>query len=93
MVELEEERDFLLRSLQDLEREQEAGDLDEADYRSLRDSYTARAAAVLRAIEATGTGAPVVPTDTAPTGNQTAAADGDGPVEHLGRRRRGRAKP
>lgn len=50
-----EERDFLLRSLDDLEREWAAGDIDEDDYRALRDSYTARAAAVLRALEpATG---------------------------------------
>ena len=48
---LEEERDFLLRSLDDLERERAAGDLDETDYRTLRDDYTARAAEVLRAID------------------------------------------
>lgn len=48
---LEEQRDFLLRSLDDLEREREAGDVDDHDYASLRDDYTARAAAVLRAIE------------------------------------------
>jgi len=51
LAELEEERRFLLRSLADLEREREAGDVDDADYRVLRDGYTARAAAVLRAIE------------------------------------------
>ena len=48
---LEEERDFLLRSLQDLEREHDAGDVDDADYEELKDDYTARAAAVIRAIE------------------------------------------
>lgn len=48
---LEEQRDFLLRSLDDLEREHEAGDVDEADYLALKDDYTARAAAVIRAIE------------------------------------------
>jgi len=48
---LEEERAFLLRSLSDLEREHDAGDLDDADYESLRDGYTARAAVVLRAID------------------------------------------
>ena len=48
---LEEERDFLLRSLEDLEAEHEAGDLDAPDYEALRDDYTARAAAVLRAID------------------------------------------
>lgn len=48
---LEEERRFLLRSLTDLEREHDAGDVDEDDYRELRDGYTTRAAATLRAIE------------------------------------------
>jgi hypothetical protein len=51
IAELEEERRFLLRSLDDLEREFEAGDVDEADYETLRDGYTVRAAAVLRQIE------------------------------------------
>ncbi len=46
---LEEERRFLLRSLADLEREREAGDVDDVDYRELRDGYTVRAAATLRA--------------------------------------------
>lgn len=48
---LEEQRDFLLRSLDDLDAEYEAGDVEEEDYRRLRDDYTARAAAVLRAME------------------------------------------
>ncbi|HSL59442.1 MAG TPA: hypothetical protein VK866_16460 [Acidimicrobiales bacterium] len=48
---LEEERDFLLRSLDDLERERDAGDLTDDDYVTLRDDYTARAAAVLRALD------------------------------------------
>ncbi len=48
---LEDECDFLLRSLADLEREHEAGDVDRADYAALKDDYTARAAAVLRSIE------------------------------------------
>ncbi|HEY5663478.1 MAG TPA: hypothetical protein VIS05_05525 [Ilumatobacter sp.] len=48
---LEEERRFLLRSLADLEREHDAGDVDEIDYHELRDTYTARAAAVLRVID------------------------------------------
>lgn len=51
LAELEEERRFLLRSLNDLEREYRAGDIDEVDYRELRDGYTVRAAATLRAIE------------------------------------------
>ena len=50
-LELERERDFLLRSLDDLEAERAAGDVDENDYEQLRDAYTARAAAVLRAID------------------------------------------
>lgn len=48
---LEEERDFLLRSLEDLEREHAAGDVDDSDFEELKDDYTARAAAVIRAIE------------------------------------------
>jgi tetratricopeptide (TPR) repeat protein len=48
---LEEEREFLLRSLRDLDDEHEAGDVDEHDYLALRDDYTARAARVIRAIE------------------------------------------
>ncbi len=48
---LEEERDFLLRSLDDLEEELAAGDIDADDYARLRDDYTRRAAAVLKAIE------------------------------------------
>ena len=50
-AELDDERSFLLDSLEDLERERAAGDLSEADYHSLRDSYTRRAADVLRALE------------------------------------------
>ncbi len=48
---LEEERDFLLRSLDDLDAEHSAGDLDDADHAALRDDYTVRAAAVIRSIE------------------------------------------
>lgn len=49
---LEEQRDFLLRSLADLEREHDAGDLSDDDHAALKDDYTARAAEVIRAIEA-----------------------------------------
>lgn len=49
---LEEQRDFLLRSLADLDREHAAGDVDEHDYQALRDDYTKRAARVMRLIEA-----------------------------------------
>ncbi len=49
--ELMEERDFLLRSLHDLDDERAAGDVDPDDYAVLRDGYTARAAAVLRLLD------------------------------------------
>lgn len=49
---LEEERDLLLRSLDELDAEHAAGELDDDDHRALRDDYTARAAATIRAIEA-----------------------------------------
>ena len=42
LAELEDERRFLLTSLTDLEREHEAGDIDDADYETLKDGYTAR---------------------------------------------------
>ena len=48
---LEEQRDHLLASLDDLEREHDAGDMDDVDYRTLRDDYTVRASEVLQAIE------------------------------------------
>lgn len=48
---LEEQREFLLRSLRDLEAEHDAGDVDDDDYAELTDDYTARAAAVIRAIQ------------------------------------------
>jgi tetratricopeptide (TPR) repeat protein len=51
LASLESERDFLLRSIQDLESEREAGNLEDDRYRELKDDYTARAAAVLRSIE------------------------------------------
>ncbi len=51
LASLEEERRFLLRSLTDLEREREAGDVDDLDYQTLKDGYTVRAANVLRQIE------------------------------------------
>ena len=51
LVALEEERDHLLSSLDDLEREHDAGDMDDGDYEELRDDYTVRAAEVLRALD------------------------------------------
>ncbi len=47
---LEEERAFLSRSLSDLDRELEAGDLDQRDHRSLRRDYARRASVVDQAI-------------------------------------------
>ena len=44
------ERDFLLRSIADLDAERAAGELADARYRDLRDSYTVQAATVLRAL-------------------------------------------
>jgi len=47
---LEVERDFLLRSLQDLKRNIASVMLSDEDYTRLHDSYTVRAAEVLRAL-------------------------------------------
>jgi tetratricopeptide (TPR) repeat protein len=55
-AELDDERAFLLRSIEDLDRERAAGDLSEEDHASLRDQYTARAAEVLRALDDTPAG-------------------------------------
>lgn len=51
LAELERERTFLLRSLDDLDAEHAAGDMDHADYVALNDDYTRRAAETMRAIE------------------------------------------
>lgn len=48
---LVEEREFLLRSLADLEAERGVNDIDDDDYESLKSSYTARAADVLRRLD------------------------------------------
>lgn len=52
IIALEEQRDYLLKSLDDLENEHAAGDIDEGDYTELKDDYTARAAVMIRTIEA-----------------------------------------
>jgi tetratricopeptide (TPR) repeat protein len=57
--ELQERRDFLLRSIDDLEREHDAGDLTEADFNLLHRDYSRRAADVLKELEAVDTPAPV----------------------------------
>jgi tetratricopeptide (TPR) repeat protein len=48
--ELEDERDFLMQSLDDLELEHESGGIDDESYTELHDDYTARAAAVIRTL-------------------------------------------
>jgi tetratricopeptide (TPR) repeat protein len=48
---LEEQHAFLVRSLDDLEREHDAGDLDERDYVTLKADYAARAATTRRSID------------------------------------------
>ena len=48
--ELEQERDFLLQSLDDLEAEHDSGGIDDESYQQLHDDYTARAAATIRAL-------------------------------------------
>jgi tetratricopeptide (TPR) repeat protein len=51
-VSLEEERRFLLESLVDLEREHAAGDIDEEDYRVLKNGYVHRAAQIIKVLDA-----------------------------------------
>ncbi len=54
------ERDYLLTSLADLEREHAAGDVDDLDYETLRAGYVARTAELLRqlsSLEQAGAGA------------------------------------
>jgi tetratricopeptide (TPR) repeat protein len=75
---LEEDRDFLLRSLDDLEREREAGDLEESDYLALKEDYTARAAAVLRALAAEPEADPAAAPAPVAVGATPGAAVGDG---------------
>lgn len=49
--ELEGERDVLLSSIEDLDREHAAGDVADEDYDAIRASYVERAATTLRALE------------------------------------------
>jgi len=60
--ELERERDFLLKSLDDLETEREAGNIDDESYQELHDDYTTRAAATIRALRDGVDARPVAPT-------------------------------
>jgi tetratricopeptide (TPR) repeat protein len=65
--ELAEEREFLLRSLRDLDDERQAGDVDEGDYDVLKEGYAARAAAVLRLLESRADGSGVADDAPPPT--------------------------
>jgi tetratricopeptide (TPR) repeat protein len=71
---LRSQRDTLLQQLRDLEDEHAAGDLTDADYRSLKDDYTARAAAVIRQLQAIAGGG-------GGDGGGGAAADGSSAVD------------
>ncbi len=51
LAELEREQAYLLRSLDDLDAEYEAGDLDDRDHQALTDDYTRRLAEVTRSID------------------------------------------
>jgi len=51
LAELEREQEFLLRSLDDLDAELAAGDMEDDDYQALADDYTRRLAEVTRSIE------------------------------------------
>jgi cytochrome c-type biogenesis protein CcmH/NrfG len=61
---LERERDFLIRSLDDLEHERSTGAIDEGSYARLHDDYTARAAAVIRTLGGSGATTPPSPPPT-----------------------------
>jgi tetratricopeptide (TPR) repeat protein len=63
--ELQDERTFLLRSLEDLDREHEAGDLSDEDHAALHDEYVARAAALLRSDVAPAVSVPKEPEEVA----------------------------
>ena len=60
IVALEEELVFLLRSLDDLDRERFAQDVEDTDYEALRSSYVARAAEVQRLLEGSTGSMPAV---------------------------------
>jgi outer membrane protein assembly factor BamD (BamD/ComL family) len=72
---LEAERSFLLRSLVDLDAELAAGDVDQHDYITLKDGYTARAAAVLRALDRLD-GSPTPVPSPSPSANGVSPSEG-----------------
>jgi tetratricopeptide (TPR) repeat protein len=57
---LRDEQQFLLRSLRDLDNERAAGDIDEADYATLRDGYISRTAAITRELDGADVAAPTI---------------------------------
>jgi cytochrome c-type biogenesis protein CcmH/NrfG len=65
---LEEERAFLMQSLDDLELERESGGIDDESYAELHDDYTARAAAVIRTLR---DGVDVTPAPAPPSSART----------------------
>jgi tetratricopeptide (TPR) repeat protein len=82
--ELEDERSFLLRSLEDLDREHEVGDLTDEDHQALRDEYIARTAALLRS----GNGGPAAAGESPESaGAAPGAAPGARTASHIRRRR------
>jgi len=58
---LQDEQQFLLNSLRDLEKEKEAGDIDENDYRTLREGYILRTAAITREMQGAEVATPAEP--------------------------------
>ena len=73
---LEEERDFFLRSLRDLEVEHDAGDIDDADYDALKDDYTVRAAAVIRQLAGEDPAGADLPASGAASGSGSGSGSG-----------------
>ena len=59
--ELEQTRDFLRRSLDDLDLERQAGDIDDADYLALKAKYETRAAEVAAELSSTSDDADAAP--------------------------------
>lgn len=68
-LELSEERASIYRALKELAFDHEAGHLSDDDYRDLRNRYEARAADVIRSLDALGPAAPAEPDDAAPAGD------------------------
>ena len=69
---LQRELEFLVRSLEDLEAERAAGDLDDASYRRLRREYVEREAAVRRTLDGIDTDAD--PATTTPVASDAESA-------------------